>query len=117
MSLLQTKVLPTLSGKYTGKVLSFEEISNTQGGYIKVVLGLDDRTYTYNIFPTQVDYVTSALRNQFNMHNETVTLEDMLNKASKEDINIYFSYNQEFGRMNVAFHEPKQEVVEEDYAE
>ena len=100
MTLLQTKILPSLSGR------------------VEVILTLPDREYTYNIFPNQVDYVTSALRSQFQMTDEVVTLEDMLNKAKTTPISIWFSWNKEFGRMNVAFHEAAtKEVATEDFAE
>lgn len=117
MTLLQTKILPSLSGKVEGTVKSFKEITEN-GGRVEVIFTLPDREYTYNIFPNQVDYVTSTLRSQFEMTDEVVTLEDMLNKAKTTPISIWFSWNKEFGRMNVAFHEvATKEVATEDFAE
>lgn len=114
MSLLNTKVLPALSGLREATVKSFKEIENDKGGYVETVLALPDREYKYIIFPTQVDYVTSALRTQFEMQDEEVTLEDMLIKAETTTIKVWFAYNQDLGRMNVAFHEPRvQEVAVE----
>lgn len=110
MSLLNTKVLPTLKGAYVANVKSYEEIENDKGGYVKVILVLpeqDNREYTYCIFPTQVDYVTSALRTQAELQDEEVTLAEMLEYAKKNQITVWFSYNQDIGRMNVAFHESK----------
>lgn len=111
MSLLETKVLPALSGMYETKVKSFEEVENQQGGYVKVVLDLPDREYNYCIFPSQVEYVTSALRTQFEIKDET-TLGEVLKLAAKTPIKVWFSYNQDLGRMNVAFHETKSKSEE-----
>lgn len=107
MSLLNKKVLPALNGMYETTVKSFEEIENEQGGYVKVVLNLPDREYIHCIFPRSVEYVTSALRSQFEMRDEETTLEDMLVKAETTPIKVWFSYNYDYGRMNVAFHEPR----------
>lgn len=114
MTLLETQVLPALNGKYETKVKSFKEVTNDKGGYIETILELPDREYKYIIFPTQVEYVTSALRSQFDMRNEVVTLGDMLTKAQTTPINVWFNYNQDIGRMNVALHEPKVLVQEEE---
>lgn len=105
MSLLQRKVLPTLKGSYDAKIVFYDEIENEQGGYIKLGLGLDDRTYTYCVFPSQIDYLTSALKRQLHVDYET-TVEELLDLAQEKTITVWFSYNQEYGRMNVAFHEP-----------
>lgn len=111
MSLLQQKVLPTLTGKKEATVKDFEEVENTQGGYVKVILQLEDRDYTYCIFPTQVEYVTSCLRNQLGLPTtEETTLGEVLQGAKETPINVWFSYNNDLGRMNVAFHEPKSNV-------
>lgn len=114
MTLLGTQVLPALNGKYETKVKSFKEVTNDKGGYIETILELPDREYKYIIFPTQVEYVTSALRSQFDMRNETVTLGDMLTKAQTTPINVWFNYNQDIGRMNVSLHEPRVLVQEEE---
>ena len=42
------------------------------------------------------------------MQNETVTLADMLNLGMTKTFYTWFRYNQDIGRMNVAFHESKQ---------
>lgn len=108
MSLLQTKVLPALNGKYTGKVTKFFEEENDNGGYVKVELLIEnDREYTYCIFPSQINYVISSLRAQLFDNKTECTLEDVLTEAMDKDINIWFTYNSEYNRMNVAFHESK----------
>ena len=114
MSLLKTKVLPAVSGMREAHIKSFKEVENDKGGYVETILVLPDREYKYIIFPTQVDYVTSALRTQFEMQDEEVTLEEMLTKATTTPIKVWFTYNQDLGRMNVAFHESKtqEEAVE-----
>lgn len=117
MSLLNQKVLPALTGMREAKVRSFEEVENAQGGYVKVILDLGDRDYTYCIFPTQVEYVTGALRTQFDMQNESVTLGAMLEKAKTNTIKVWFSFNNDLGRMNVALHESKPRVVSEEAVE
>jgi hypothetical protein len=113
MSLLETRVLPTLKGKYEAKVKSYKEITNEKGGYIEVIFALKDREYKYCIFPSQLEYVTSALRNQFDMRDKTVTLADMLKLATKKSINVWFSWNPDIQKMNVALHEPSVSKSEE----
>ena len=107
MSLLNTVILPKLEGEYVAKVAAYKEIENAQGGYVEVTLVLPDREYKYCIFPTQVEYVASCLRNQFGI-TEKVTLAQMLDKATKDEFKVWFSYNQDFGRMNVALHHYEQ---------
>ena len=111
MSLLNTKVLPRLEGEYEVTIKSYKEIENTQGGYVEAVLQLPDREYKYCIFPTQVDYVASCLRNQYQIEGET-TLGEMLDKATKTPFRVWFSYNSDYNRMNVALHHS--EVVSEE---
>jgi hypothetical protein len=110
MSLLNTKVLPTLTGMREARIKSFKEETNDKGGYVRVVLQLSDREYQYCIFPKQVEYVTSALRSQLELQDKEVTLADVLEAAKETDIKVWFAYNTDFNRMNVAFHEPR--VVE-----
>lgn len=118
MSLLEKTVLPSLSGKYEATVKSFKEVENDKGGYVETVIQLADRTYTYCIFPSQVDYVASALRNQFGMQEEATDLGTMLNKAKKTMFHVWFSYNYDIGRMNVAFHDNTYRTpIEEDEVE
>ena len=63
MSLLNTKVLPALNGRYETSVKSFEEVNNEQGGYVKVVLQLPDREYNYinNGFKRFIGYPISFI--------------------------------------------------------
>ena len=42
------------------------------------------------------------------LQNETVTLADMLDLGTTKKFYTWFRYNQDIGRMNVAFHESKQ---------
>lgn len=113
MSLLQHTMLPVLKGKHEATIKSYREVENMQGGYIETVLKLEDRDLTYCIFPSQLDYITSALRRQFDMQDQAVTLEDMLVKGETTKFNVWFSYNTDYGRMNVAFHEPVSVTEEE----
>lgn len=111
MSLLNTKVLPKLEGEYKVTIKSYEEIENDKGGYVKIVLQLPDREYTYNLFPSSIDYVARNLRNQFNIEGE-VTLKELLDKGLTNAFSIWFSYNQDYQSMNVAFHDTTP-IVEE----
>lgn len=104
MSLLNTKVLPRLNGEYETIIKEYEEIENTQGGYIRVILVLPDREYTYCIFPSQVDYVASCLKAQFSINEET-TLGEVLDIATEYPFKVWFSYNEEYNRMNVNLHQ------------
>lgn len=113
MSVFTTKVLPALKGKHEAKVKSFREVENAQGGYLEVIFELRDRDYTLNIFPgrgetagRQVNYVTGAIRRQLGKEEEALSLVEVLEIAKTTPINIWFSYSQEYGRMNVNFHEP-----------
>lgn len=114
MSLLNTKVLPTLTGMREARIKSFKEISNDKGGYVETILILPDREYKYCIFPSQVEYVTSALRNQLGLQDKEVTLADVLEAAKETNIKVWFAYNIDFNRMNVAFHEPR--IIENEEA-
>ena len=105
MSLLETKVLPKLAGEYKTKFKNFKEVENENGGYIETTLILPDREFKYLIFPSQVSYVASCLRNQFEIQDE-VTLADVLTKGTKKEFTVYIDWNNEFGRYNVAFHAP-----------
>lgn len=105
MALLNHKCLPALKGMYEATVKSYKEVENDKGGYIEVIFQLEDRTYTYCIFPTQLDYVTSCLNNQFGLERDELSLGECLKKATKESIHIWFSYNQDVQRMNLAFHD------------
>jgi hypothetical protein len=113
MSVFNQKVLPALKGKHEAKVKSFREVTNAQGGYLEVIFKLEDRDYTLNIFPgkgetagRQVNYVAGAIRKQLGKEEESLSLIEVLEMAKTKPINIWFSYSQEYGRMNVNFHEP-----------
>ena len=101
---------------YEAHISSFKEISNDKGGYIEIKFTLPDREYTYCVFPTQIDYVTSTLRNQIEQP-ELDNLGDVLKYITKNNctINVWFSYNQDYGRMNVALHQPatEEEAIDE----
>ena len=72
------------------------------------------KQYKYCIFPSQVEYVTSALRNQLGLQDKEVTLADVLEAAKETNIKVWFAYNIDFNRMNVAFHEPR--IIEDEEA-
>lgn len=113
MSLLNTKKLPALAGMREVTIKSFKEIENDKGGYIETVLLLPDREYKYCIFPSQVDYVTSTLANQLGKSDVEITLGEVLKLAQTTPIKVWFTYNTDLGRMNVAFHESKTVAQEE----
>lgn len=111
-SMLDTVVKAPLKGAVQATVKSFQEVQNDKGGYVEVVFTLPDREYTLNIFPgtgatvgKQINYITSAIRKQLQIDGE-VTLKDMLTAAKEMPITLYFSYSNEYNRMNVNFHEP-----------
>ena len=106
MSLLNKKVLPALTGMREATISEFKEVENEKGGHVRCTLKLEDRDYIYCIFPIQIDYVVSTLRKQFNKP-ELETLEEVLTEAKTTKIKVYFTYNADLGRMNVAFHEAK----------
>ena len=113
MSAFTNPILPALSGKQEAVVKSYREVSNDKGGYLEVIFKLQDRDYTLNVFPgkgetanRQINYIGGAIRKQLGKANETLSLTQILELAKKTPINIWFSYSQEFERMNVNFHEP-----------
>lgn len=114
MSILKHVSLPALSGKQTGVVKDYQEVSNDKGGYLKVNFQLADRVYPYLIFPgtegaegKQINYFCGAVRRQLNLEG-SVTLEEILEVAKTTPIDMFFSYDKVHGRLNVAFHETTQ---------
>lgn len=112
LDLLEEEALPDLNGKYTSLVKAWEPVTNNKGGYIEVILQLPDREYKYCIFPSQVSYVRSCLRRQFEQTDSKVNLSTLLNLAKTKEFNVWFTYNFDYNKMNVAFHESG--IVEED---
>ena len=116
MSLLDYKCKPELSGMYECTVKSFKEVENSQGGYISVILDVPNYgDYTYCIFPTQIDYVTSCLNKQLEVPKNTYNIAESLTKFEKAKLKVWFTYNTDVQRMNVALHESK--VVTEEAPE
>lgn len=113
MSLLDKKVLAPLAGMREATVKSFREIENDKGGYVEVIFNLSDREYTYCVFPSQIEYVTSTLRTQFEVEGET-NLGEMLTLALTKTFKVWFNYNYDLGRMNVALHQPREVVSQEE---
>lgn len=112
MSLLQTKALPALEGERVAKVKSYEEVENKEGGYIRLVLALKDRDYTYCVFPSQVEYIASCLQSQLGDKSKEYSLEQLLKLAKRNEFKVWFSYNKDIQKMNVAFHQSSN-VVED----
>lgn len=133
MSLLDKKVIvpKKLNGLYSVTVLDYTEVENSQGGYIKVTFKVtEDRNYDYVIFPSESDgilddngnlrvtkwtdvagkehkgsqfnYVISSLASQLDMNDE-LDLATLLDAAKETPVGLNFSYNQDLGKMNVAF--------------
>lgn len=110
--MLDAKILAPLRGAKVATVKSYREVTNSKGGYVEVVLKLDDRDYTYILFPgkgatagKQINYFVSALRNQWDLEGET-TLRNILEQGKTKEFKVWFSYNELYNRMNVGFHEP-----------
>lgn len=118
MSLLQHKCLPTLSGMYECTVDKYTEIENEKGGYIEIVLNLPDRQFKYCVFPSQLDYVSSCLNRGLGVDRDTYSLGEALEliKKDKIEVPVWFSYNENYGRMNVSLHDTslQDEAVTED---
>lgn len=113
MSLLKTKIKKDLKGEYVTKIKSYEEIENTQGGYIQVVLELPDRDYNYIIFPSSIDYVARSLKQQFGLDTqEEYDFDVLLDMAKEREFTVWFEYNETYNRMNVDF--KKRNVVTEE---
>lgn len=137
MDLLNKKVIvpEKLNGLYSCTVLDYSPVENDKGGYIKVTFKVtENRNYDYIIFPSESDglldengnlrvtrwtdetgkehkgsqynYVISSLANQLGM-NGKLDLVALLEAAKETPIGIVFSYNQDLGRMNLAFRDLK----------
>ena len=108
MSLLNYKCKPALSGMYECTVKSFNEVENSQGGYVSITLDVPEYgDYTYCVFPSNIDYVSSCLNQQLGESRDTYDLDEALSKFKDTKLKVWFSYNSEYNRMNVALHESK----------
>ena len=111
MSILKHISLEPLSGERKAKVKSYREVTNDQGGYLEIVLNLGDREFKYNLFPgtgategAQINYFSGALRKQLGIEG-SVTVEEILEVAKEKEFKVWFSYSNEYNRLNVAFHQ------------
>ena len=104
MSLLDTVVLPKLNGSYEVVVKSYQEITNKDGGYIKVIFQFPDREYKFCLFPKRVDYFCSCLKKQFGVEDKT-TLRELLDTAKETPISVFIEWSDEYNSYNLAFHE------------
>jgi hypothetical protein len=115
MSLLNTKSLPALTGERVAVLKSYNEVENNQGGYINLLFQLEDREYNYSLFPgrgdakgKQINYFMSAIRNQLGLKEGVIELGQILEAMKDKEIRIWFSYNSQYQRMNVEFHQSLQ---------
>ena len=115
MSLLNTKSLPALTGERVAVLKSYKEVENNQGGYVNLSFQLEDREYNYPLFPgrgdaagKQINYFMSAIRNQLGLKDGVLELGEILESMKDKEIKIWFSYNNEYQRMNVEFHQTLQ---------
>lgn len=95
---LNTKVLKRLQdGAYTVTVSSYNVVNNDKGGYIALDLAFPDRNLTWNVFPTQFNYVFGMLQQKFGLENQEVSYKELLDLASEREFEIYTDIN-EYGR-------------------
>lgn len=110
MSLLSTTIKKRLTaGKYPMTIKSFKEFENDKGGYLQLVLSLPDREIKQNFFPSNLSYLGKNLRDQLDLENEDMDLQEILEASVNQEIFGIVSYN-EYG-LNIALHE--QPVVED----
>lgn len=109
--MLDTIVLAPLKGERVAKVHDYKQVTNKDGGYVKVELQLEDRIYPYIIFPgkgetagNQINYVVSCLRRQWGLE-DAMSLKDALEYGKDHEFIVWFSHNELYNRMNVEFHE------------
>lgn len=114
MSYAKYRCKPELKGKYEVKVLSHKDVENTQGGYYEVVLDIPTYgEYKYCVFGPQVDYVTRNLNKQLGVARDKYTLEEALDLL-KDNLTVWISYNENYGRYNLALHDSTLEVISEE---
>jgi len=114
--MLDQIVLAPLRGEKVARVIDYKQVTNDNGGYVEVKMQLDDRIYPYIIFPgkgetagRQINYFVSCLRNQWGL-DKAMSLKEALDYAKDHDFKVWFSYNNDFNRMNVEFHEAQPEI-------
>jgi hypothetical protein len=107
MSLLQTKIKPTLpAGEYPIHIMSVKEVPNDNGGYIQLSIAFPDRIMPQNFFPSNLSYLGKSLRAQLGLENEEMDLADIIDLAIAKEEPLFgvVSYN-DYG-LNLAFHRP-----------
>lgn len=114
---LDEKVLKRLSeGQHTAKLLIWTDDSDEKGDRLSLTWEIltpgYERTLKQAVFPGQLQYVTSCLRNQMGLQDEDVTMKDILNKGYTHQVTLYITYNT-YG-MNIGLHEPVVEATAEE---
>lgn len=108
MSLLNYTAPQPLKGEYEGKLTSYKEIENDKGGYVELKFDVTNpegsREYTHCLFSSSIDYFISAVGRQ--LETDERNLGSLLDLLKDKPIKIYFTWNDEYKRLNVAFHEP-----------
>ena len=108
MSLLNNTAPQPLKGEYEGRLTSYKEIENDKGGYVELKFDVTNsegsREFTHCLFSSSIDYFISTVGKQ--LETEERNLEKLLELLKDNTIKIYFTWNDEYKRLNVAFHEP-----------
>lgn len=108
MSLLNYTAPQPLKGAYEGRLTSFKEIENEKGGYIELKFNVTNeegsREYTHCLFPSSLDYFISAVGKQ--LETSERNLGALLELVKANPIEMFFTWNEEYQRLNVAFHKP-----------
>ncbi len=108
-NLLKSTVRPPLpEGEYPIRITNFEEFENEKGGYVQLTISMPDRIIKQNFFPSNIDYLGAALRDQLGI-KEQKELSEVLEATSGQELFGIISYN-EYG-MNLGFRRPKAVVV------
>lgn len=105
MSILSKKATvkePVAEGNYELPLVSIQEFSNNQGGYVQLTFKDDNTEIIHNIFGSnekQIEYTIQTLGRQVGKFGDNISLDDVLVEGFI--YKIYVSYN-EYGR-NISF--------------
>lgn len=108
---LTEKILPRLEGTRKATISSYKTVANENGGYLELVLALEDREYTHRVFRgkgdnqgKQLRYFIQGLMSQMDINKET-TAKEVLDTAKKNKnvFEITFTYSPQYNSMNLSF--------------
>ncbi len=109
---LGTVVRSKLADGHHNIILSHATVvNNEKGGYIELGLKFADRVVKWNVFPTQFDYVFGSFQRQFDLQDQNVSYQELLDLAKTQRFDIWKSVN-DYG-INFSLSAPRVVLVDE----